>query len=294
MGRRWVTWNVRGLGKSTKREVTKLILNRSRPELVMIQESKLGLEREETVNRWARSLNMEYEFVPSEGASGGIITLWKGSGLNLRRVEKHPRFLVTVFQILPEDACCLVINVYEPNDERDRGSFFADLGVVLDAHVGAYIIGGDFNATLNDGERKETGSNPEGDANFKQFVENHTLVDLPMVGGEYTWHSTRNGGLWSKIDRWVMNDNMILLLNVVSQRLEAWDTSDHRAVTLSWGTRDFGPKPFRFYNHWLAEEDFTKMVEEWWGVKNCGRMVWLHNPAKTKRCTGKDLKLEQE
>lgn len=40
---------------------------------------------------------------------------------------------------------------------------------------------------------------------------------------------------------------------------------NHRSITLHWGTRDFGPKPFCFYNFWLMEEGFKTMVEEWWG-----------------------------
>lgn len=27
---------------------------------------------------------------------------------------------------------------------------------------------------------------------------------------------------------------------------------------------DFGPKPFRFYNSWMLEEDFGQLVQAWW------------------------------
>lgn len=156
MGRRRVTWNVRGLGKSTKREVTKLILQRANPDLVLIQESRLELAREETIAKWARSMGMHFEFVLTVGSSGGIITLWKDSALTLQGVHKYPRFLVTVFQILPKRELCLVINVYGPNSDGDRGGFFADLRTTLEDFSGGIIIGGDFNATLNNGERKGT------------------------------------------------------------------------------------------------------------------------------------------
>lgn len=39
-----------------------------------------------------------------------------------------------------------------------------------------------------------------------------------------------------------------------------WGVFDHRAVVLVWGSKNFGPKPFTFYNYWLLEEGFKEMV----------------------------------
>lgn len=62
-----------------------------------------------------------------------------------------------------------------------------------------------------------------------------------------------------------MIEECLLFFNGANQTAEDWGFSDHRAITISWGTRDFGPKPFCFYNYWLMEDGFKQLVEEWWG-----------------------------
>lgn len=82
------------------------------------------------------------------------------------------------------------------------------------------------------------------------------LIDLLIRNRGFTWSCTRNNGLWSKLDRWLVNDELVLCLNGVSQAAEEWSISDHRAVSLTVGSTDFGPKPFCFFNHWLLEQGF--------------------------------------
>lgn len=64
----------------------------------------------------------------------------------------------------------------------------------------------------------------------------YNFIDLPLLNGEFTWNSTRNGGVISRIDRWVINNDAILALNGVSQRAANWSISGHRAVSLVVGS----------------------------------------------------------
>lgn len=74
------------------------------------------------------------------------------------------------------------------------------------------------------------------DPNFKQLMEDCRLIDLPLHGGEFTWSSTRFGGLWSTIDRWVINDVALLFFNGAVQTMAEWSCSDHRALILTLGS----------------------------------------------------------
>lgn len=265
MGKKWISWNVRGMGSSTKRKVMKQIFERVKPELILLQESKITEDRADILLGWARSLRLECEFVESEGAAGGLVTLWKDSSMQIQRTDKNHRFLFTSFQSVVGGANVLVGNVYGPNVDDQRGDFFDGLRLCLTEAIVIVVIGGDFNTILNDGEGKGSESVCTGDPLFKSFVESFLLLDLPLVGGDYTWFSTRNGGLWSKLDRLLLNEDALLYFNGVSQVAEDWGFSDHRAITLSMGNRDFGPKPLCFYNFWLMEDGFKKLIEEWWG-----------------------------
>lgn len=76
--------------------------------------------------------------------------------------------------------------------------------------------------------------------------------------------SSRQGGLWIRLDRWLISDEILRDLEGVNQCVESWRLSYHRDVSLSMGVVDFGPKPFRFYNSWMLEEDFNTLVKSWW------------------------------
>lgn len=117
---------------------------------------------------------------------------------------------------------------------------------------------------MNDGECKGKGSNATGDPIFRTFVDEWSLIDMPLLNGDFTWNSTRNGGLSSKLDRWLLNTEAILEFDGACQSTEDWGVSNHKAISLVRGSLDLGPKPFSFYNYWLLEEGFKDLVKDWW------------------------------
>ncbi|XP_057419403.1 uncharacterized protein LOC130713636 [Lotus japonicus] len=214
---------------------------------------------------WAKSLGMEFDYVPAVGVAGGLVSLWRKSALKVVQTKKNQRYLLLFVQFRNSSGIDVVGNVYGPNNVGDRVAFFNSLGADLRMATGSIILGGDFNAILNDGERSGSEeANSVGDASFKSFVEEFELTDLPLRNGDSTWGSTRGGGLWSKLDRWLLNGEAILRLDGACQSVEDWGISDHRVVTLKLGSHDFGPKPFTFFNCWLLEEGFKNLVEVWW------------------------------
>lgn len=103
-----------------------------------------------------------------------------------------------------------------------------------------------------------------GDPIFKSFVDDWSLIDMSLHNGDFTWTSSRNGGLNSKLDRWLLNAETVLQFDGACQSAEDWGVSDHREISLVLGTLDFGPKPFSFYNYWLLEVGLKDLVENWW------------------------------
>lgn len=175
-------------------------------------------------------------------------------------------FILLHLRIQQNQEDVMVCNVYGPHERRGRELVFNEIGELLEGFAGRVVVGGDFNTILNDGERRGAGENMRGDDSFKLFVNDNYLIDLPQQNGDYTWGSTQNSGLWSRLDRWLINEDALLGFDGVSQVAKDWGVSDHRAICLNWGTKDFGPKPFTFYNFWLMEAGFKEMVAEWWGT----------------------------
>lgn len=72
-----ISWNVRGLGSTLKRNAVRKLVRQERVDLLMLQETKL-----EEVNNslfkqlWGQEV-CEGQWVASSGRSGGIIMLWR-------------------------------------------------------------------------------------------------------------------------------------------------------------------------------------------------------------------------
>ncbi|XP_057426313.1 uncharacterized protein LOC130719718 [Lotus japonicus] len=158
----------------------------------------------------------------------------------------------------------LVGNVYGPHSLAERRLCFEALKTHILNHDGLVFLGGDFNVVLLGSERSSGGVLDAGDEAFQQFVQVTNLADLPLANGEYTWYSSRNDGLWSRLDRWLVSDEVLLSFSNISQNVFDWNVSDHRAVGLLFGLLDAGPKPFYYFNHWADEAGFNELVEAWW------------------------------
>ncbi|XP_057438226.1 uncharacterized protein LOC130730278 [Lotus japonicus] len=229
----WVSWNVRGLGRAEKRKAIRLELDKLKPEVILLQETKLNEGREELLGGWIREKQLEACSILAVHAAGGLLTLWRKDKFRCDQVVRGDGFFLVVLSLINTEGVCVVCNVYGPHDSRERGHMFEELGLALEGRVGRVVFGGDFNAILNDGEKQGAGGDTLGDPSFKEFVSNQYLIDLPMLNGDHTWGSTRNEGLWSRLDRWLINEEALLGFDGVVQIAQDWGLSDHRAVVLN-------------------------------------------------------------
>lgn len=211
---------------------------------------------------FAKALNYELEFVPAVGTAGGLLTMWKPGSITQHQVIKGDRFLLLLVHLNHNNQSCIIGNVYGPNTKGERAIFFDELGLALSNWTGCCILGGDFNATLNLEDR--SGGLGGAEPSFNNFVNDWNFIDLPLQNLNFTWFSSRNGGVWSRIDGWLLNDEAWTNFEETIQRVENWGLSDHRGVVLSMGIHNSGPKPFLFYNDWLLDKEFQGLVNEWW------------------------------
>nr|GEV31370.1 putative ribonuclease H protein At1g65750 family [Tanacetum cinerariifolium] len=98
---------------------------------------------------------------------------------------------------------------------------------------------------------------------FNEFVNDTNLVETPMRGRKYTRVSD-DGLKFSKLDRFLMNEDFLnrwgsLYVVALDRKL-----SDHCPIVLKDVDVDFGPKPFRFFDIWLEEKDVGQVVESVW------------------------------
>ncbi|XP_057444214.1 uncharacterized protein LOC130736395 [Lotus japonicus] len=197
----WLTWNVRGLGDITNREVVKKAVLQLKPELVLLQETKLNEQRQRTIASWSQSMHMQHAESSSEGSVGGLMCLWWESSLQVLTVAVETWFILLTVKLLNLDNTMLVGNSYGPHSEADRRQCFEALLQRVMRHGGMVCLDGDFNAVFLRVERSSGGVLDAGDLSFQQFVQDSNLLDLLLNNGKYTWFSSRNEGIWSRLDR---------------------------------------------------------------------------------------------
>ncbi|WJX93350.1 hypothetical protein P8452_74886 [Trifolium repens] len=138
---------------------------------------------------------------------------------------------------------------------------------------GAWCIIGDFNAVLSREERRGVANlnfqSPSLEiVEFEAFVSNMEVVDLPVLGRKFSWFHP-NGHSMSRIDRALVSEEWLSVWGQPSLWILSRSISDHCPLVLRHNFIDWGPRPFRFNNHWLNHANFKKVVEEFWRSKQC-------------------------
>ncbi|MCI26464.1 frigida-like protein, partial [Trifolium medium] len=133
---------------------------------------------------------------------------------------------------------------------------------------GAWCVVGDFNAILHREEMRGVTeipylSQPSEITEFQAFVNTMKLKDIPVLGRKFTWFHS-NGRSISRIDRAFVNNDWESSWGNPSLWILPRSVSDHCHLVLHHNCVDWGPRPFRFNNHWLQHYDFKGLVEEFW------------------------------
>lgn len=152
--RKWVSWNVRGLGSAEKRRAVKDSIRSSKCEVILLQKTKLGNNKARFGELFANSLNHCFVEVLAIGSAGGLISCWDPRSISVTNVIKDQWFILLVAQTTFLSYPVIISNFYGPNSESQRRSVLNNLAIEIGNLAIGCFLGGDFNDTLNFGERR--------------------------------------------------------------------------------------------------------------------------------------------
>ncbi|GKV49606.1 hypothetical protein SLEP1_g56347 [Rubroshorea leprosula] len=219
----------RGIGCGWKwREIRKLV-GKEKVEFLMLQEIKIGnVDRGICREMWSTK-NFEWVAKNAKGSAGGLLCLWNREIFVLDKSLQEPILLGIYGFWGTERVPCYIINVYSPCGNNGKRDLSCNLSNIANNSVTAMCVGGDFNVTISQEERKGCRGNRKEMEGFKDFIAEIGLIDLPMIGRSFTW-----------------------------------SILDYCPVLLKNEMKNWGPKPFRFFNAWLGHPEF----KEKWSIEH--------------------------
>nr|GFA84501.1 RNA-directed DNA polymerase, eukaryota [Tanacetum cinerariifolium] len=118
---------------------------------------------------------------------------------------------------------------------------------------------GDFNEVRDISERFRSIFNKHGVEAFNSFIVNASLVKVPLGGCSFTW-CHKSAKKMSKLDRFLIYDNLMCSLPSISYTSLDRFLSYHRSIIMREAHFDYGPIPFMFFHYWFELDDFDKMM----------------------------------
>jgi exonuclease III len=191
---------VRGLNSSSRQSAVRELVASFRAEIVCIQETKMEEISRFSVISWLGADFADFVFLPSVGASGGILVAWK-SHLGSTGVSRIYNHSVSVQFCKENGTCWWLTCVYGRQDDQEKVLFLQELRSIRIVCNGPWLVVGDFNIILHAIDNNNSNLNRPMMHRFRRLIEDMALKEIPLIGRRFTWSNQREAPVLVKLDR---------------------------------------------------------------------------------------------
>ncbi|XP_071688021.1 uncharacterized protein [Rutidosis leptorrhynchoides] len=177
---RLASWNIRGLGNKSRGRLAGAIVNRFQLHFFAIQETMVNDVGLPVLNEIWKHYAFDTIQVQASGRSGGLLSSWRTDVFSLVMAWKRKNWIATILRYSPSNNVILIVNVYAPLQESKKKILWAQLCSIARIWPGPLCFMGDFNSVCCPGERLRENIDLVSIANFKDFINNASLFDLPL------------------------------------------------------------------------------------------------------------------
>jgi len=230
-----LTYNVRGLGGGEKRVEVQRLVSEKNPFVLCIHESKLSVVDDVLIKSIRGDAPSGYSYQPSVGASGGLVTVWDSSLVDVWSCMSFAHVLVIKGMVIQTAEEFIIINVYAPCDALSKTALWERLVQLIINNTDVCLcICGDFNSVRGIDEKKGKGTmfrQVEADV-FNKFIDDSSMIDLPLCGRLFTWYRG-DGVSMIRLDRFLLSEKCCdIWLNCIQVACQR-GLSDHVPLILS-------------------------------------------------------------
>nr|XP_025670267.1 uncharacterized protein LOC112770058 [Arachis hypogaea] len=202
-----------------------------------------------------------WEYIASEGASGGLLLMWDESMFKMHNCYKGERWMCIEGVLLKNNFNCAFFLVYGAHARDEKTVVLEGLSYIAGLCQVRCCFMGDFNEIVQVEERKGTDRLTGAAEEFKNWIQDMHLVDLPLNNRKYTWF---RGSSCSRIDRVMVSLEWIEEFPETRLKGGPRGLSDHCPMIVEDTRMRGGPRPFRSLDSWFTHEGFLRMVKEEW------------------------------
>jgi exonuclease III len=242
-----------------------------KPLVLCLQETKMEFLNEQLVKLlWGDSVH-NFSYQPSVGASGGLVTVWDMSRVDVTSSFSFSHVLVIKGKDLLTGEDFVIFNVYAPCDSEAKKVLWGNLLLHIQNNNDVCIcVCGDFNSMRSVDERKGRAmSFKHTDAEvYNKFINDSLLIDLPICGRLFTWYRG-DGVSMSRLDRFLLSNKWCDIWPHCIQVAYQRGLSDHVPLMLHVDEINWGPRPLRMLKCWSDLPGYADFVREKWATFNC-------------------------
>lgn len=259
-----LVWNVRGLNARGRRDVLCGVCAEAMASVVCVQETKLDVISPFLVSEMLGGRFSSYVFLPSAGASGGILLACRGPELVCSHYHTGVYSVSAMITGAPDQASWCFTAVYGPQPDAEKVEFLEELRSIHSTLSCPWLVAGDFNLLLEATDKNNRNINRRNLGWFRRFVDDVCLKDLPLHGRRYTWSNEQANPTMEKLDRVLVSVGWEELFPFSFLQALSSDMFDHCPLHLATNALPPPKRRFHFENWWLRIPGIRETIQRAW------------------------------
>ena len=264
---RFITLNCNGLRSNLKRKSLFKYLKKNKYDIICLQETFV---KDSDIEQWSKEWKGGlFHCSGTSHSKGQVILTHQNVDISGVKVEISQDRIIAISFIHNGEAY-VVVNVYGPNEDREKHLFLNELEIVLNRYKESYrcLLAGDFNMVL-DNKLDILAGHPHDNRIVQEFNDLISATDHFDIwrlhngsSTEFTWAKYSNPFIARRLD--YIFGNSLIFDQIVSCNIVSVPNSDHRGVEIEMVIDSItrGPSYWKFNDSLLHDAAYAIKVNE--------------------------------